>query len=144
MDSFLDEPRSQGQPIYLGILGIHNKITKEDIHEKILHPLMSVFGRLPDKILLPSEGTSSAYINIWAEKQHIDTHCVEADWKKFQKKAAILRDARILKECTHLLTFLGPRSRSNEQTAIRQVKKGKQVFLVEHTPVEMYEIVVEG
>lgn len=140
---FLDEPRIQGQPIALGILGTHNQITKEDIHEKILHPLMSVFGRLPDKIILPSEGVSSAYISVWAERNHIDTHCVEADWKKLQKKAAILRDARILKECTHLLAFLGPRSRSHEQTSIRQVKKGKRVFLVEHNPIEMYEIIVE-
>ena len=134
---------SPGQPIYLGILGIHNQITKEEIHEKVLHPLVSILGRLPDKIFLPSEGTSSAYISIWAEKQHIDTHCVEADWRKFQRKAAILRDARILKECTHLLTFVGIKSRTNEQTAIRQLKKGKQSFIVEPKPIEMYEIVLE-
>ena len=146
MDSFLflDEPRTLGQPLHVGVLGIHNQISKQDIHEKILHPLVSVFGRLPDKILLPSEGTSSAYISIWAERQHIDTHCVEADWKKFQRKAAILRDSRIVKECTHLLIFLGPRSRANEQVGIRQVKKGKRVFLVEYNPLEMYELVVEG
>lgn len=130
-------------PLYLGILGIHNKITKEDIHDKILHPLMSSLGRLPDKIILPSEGTSSAYISLWAERQHIDTHCVEADWRKFQRKAGILRDARILKESTILLTFIGSKSRTNEQTAIRQVKKGKQVFFVEPNPIELCEFVVE-
>ncbi len=140
---FLDEPRTQGQPIHLGILGVHNQISKEDIHEKILHPLMSVLGRLPDKLTLPSEGTSSALISLWAERSNVHMQSVEADWKKLQRKAGILRDARILKECTHLLVFLGPRSRSYEQTAIRQVKKGKRVFLVEHNPIEMYEIVVE-
>lgn len=141
---FLDEPRTLGKPILLGFLGIHNQISKEDIHEKILHPLMSVLGRLPEKILLPSEGTSSAYISIWAERNHIDTHAVEADWRKFQRKAGILRDARIVKECTHLVVFVGSKSRSNEQTAIRQAKKGKQVFLIEHSPIEMCEIVVEA
>jgi hypothetical protein len=140
---FLDEPRTIGTPILLGILGIHNQITKEEIHEKILHPLMSVLGRLPEKILLPSEGTSSAYISIWAERNNIDTHCVEADWRKFQRKAGILRDARILKESTHLVVFVGSKSRSNEQTAIRQAKKGKQVFLIEHSPIKMCEIIVE-
>lgn len=135
--------RIVGKPILLGILGTHNQISKEDIHEKVLHPLMSALGRLPDKILLPSEGTSSAFVSIWAERSNIDTHCVEADWRKFQRKAAILRDARILKDCTHLLVFVGARSRSNEQTAIRQAKKGKQVFLVEHNPIELCEIVVE-
>ena len=140
---FESEIRIQGKPIALGILGIHNTITKEDIHEKVLHPLMSVLGRLPDKILVPSEGTSSAYISLWAERNHIDTQCVEADWRKFQRKAAILRDARILKEATHLLVFIGSKSRANEQTAIRQVKKGKQVFLVEPNPIEMCELVIE-
>ena len=138
-----EETRIVGQPIYLGILGIHNQISKEDIHEKVLHPLMSVLGRLPDKIILPAEGTSSTYISIWAERHSIDTQCVEADWRKFQRKAAILRDARILKECSHLLTFVGVRSRTNEQTAIRHAKKGKQVFLVEPNPIELCEIVVE-
>ena len=138
-----EEMRMLGKPIYVGILGIHNQITKEEIHEKVLHPLVSVLGRLPEKIILPSEGTSSAYISIWAERNHIDTHCVEADWRKFQRKAAILRDARIVKECTHLVTFIGIKSRSNEQTAIRQAKKGKQVFVVEPDPIQMVEIVVE-
>ncbi len=140
---FESEIRIQGKPIALGILGMHNTITKEEIHEKVLHPLMSVLGRLPDKILVPSEGTSSAYISLWAERNHVDTQCVEADWRKFQRKAAILRDARILKEATHLLVFVGSKSRSNEQTAIRQVKKGKQVFLIEPNPIEMCELVIE-
>jgi hypothetical protein len=140
---FPNETRILGKPISLGILGIHNQISKEDIHEKILHPLMSVLGRLPDKLILSSEGISSAYLSIWAERNHVDTHCVEADWKRFQRKAGILRDARILKEATHLLVFLGSKSRSNEQTAIRQVKNGKQVFLVEHNPIEMCELIVE-
>ena len=138
-----EETRIIGKPIYLGILGIHNTITKEEIHEKILHPLMSVLGRLPDKLVLPSEGTSSAYLSLWAERNQVDTHCVEADWKKFQRKAGILRDARILKECTHLVVFVGSKSRTNEQTAIKQAKKGKQVFLIEPNPIEMCEIVVE-
>lgn len=141
---FETETRIVGASLYLGILGTHNQITKEDIHEKILHPLMSILGRLPDKILLPSDGTSSAYISIWAERQHIDTQCVDADWRKFQRKAGILRDARIIKECTHLLTFVGTKSRANEQTAMRQAKKGKQVFLVEPNPIELYQIILEN
>lgn len=141
---FETETRIVGKPIYLGVLGIHNQITKEEIHEKLLHPLMSVLGRMPDKIILPSEGTSSALISIWAERNHVDTQSVEADWRKFQRKAGILRDARILKECSHLVVFLGIKSRSNEQTAIRQAKKGKQVFVVEPNPIELIEYVVES
>jgi len=137
------EERVQGQPIVLGILGIHNTITKQDIHDTILHPLVSILGRLPDKLLLPSDGTSSAFISIWAERSNIEFQAVEADWKKFQRKAGILRDARIVKESTHLLVFVGTRSRSYEQSAIRHARKGKKVFLVEPNPIELCEIVVE-
>ena len=140
---FENETRIQGQPIYLGILGKHETINKETLHEKILHPLVSSLGRLPEKVLLPSEGQSSAYITIWAERAGIDVHCVEADWRKFQRRAAILRDARILRECTHLLVFLGARSESNERTAIREVKKGKEVFTVDHSSFELCQLLVD-
>ena len=132
-----------GQPLILGVLGVHSTITNQEIHETILHPLMSVFDRLPDKLILPDEGQSSAYLSLWAERQGVDTQSVKADWTKFQRKAGILRDARILKEATHLLVFVGPRSRSYEQTGIRQLKKGKRVFLVDPNPIEMYEILLE-
>jgi hypothetical protein len=141
---FLDtETRVYGEPIYLGILGSHEKINKESIHEKILHPLISALGRLPEKILLPSTGMSSALISIWAERTGVDVHSVEADWKKFQRRAAILRDARILKESTHLLVFLGARSESNERTAIRELKKGKQVFTVDHASLELCQLLLD-
>jgi len=141
---FLDEPRSVGQQIVLGVLGTHSTITKQEIHETILHPLLSVFDRVPDKLILPEEGLSSAYLSLWAERHGVEIHSVKADWTKFQRKAGILRDARIQKEATHLLIFVGPRSRSYEQTGIRQCKKGKRVFLIEPNPIEMYEIVVES
>ena len=137
------ETRIVGKPIYLGILGTHNSITKEEIHEKILHPLMSILGRLPEKIIMPSDGMSSAFLSIWAERNNIDTQCLEADWRRFQRKAGILRDAQIVKECTHLLSFIGTKSRKNEQVAIRTAKKGKKVFLVEPNPIELCEIVLE-
>jgi hypothetical protein len=142
MDLF-DEVRIQGKPISLGVIGTHNQISKEDIHEKILHPLLSVLGRLPDKVFVPSDGQSSAYITVWAERSELETQCVEADWRRFQRKAAVLRDARILKEANHLLVFVGPKSRSYEQTGIREAKKGKRVFLVEPNPIELCELVVE-
>jgi hypothetical protein len=86
---------------------------------------------------------SSAFLSIWAERNHVDTQCLEADWRKHQRKAGILRDARIVKECTHLLSFIGIKSRTNEQIAIRTAKKGKHVFFVEPNPIELCEIVVE-
>lgn len=139
---FDSEIRVVGQPIILGVLGKHEKISKQEIHEKIIHPLMSSLGRLPDKVLAPSEGTSSAYILLWAEGAKIETHAVEADWKKLQRKAGILRDARIQKESTHLLVFVGAKSNSYEQTAMRLAKKGKTVYLVDHSSLDLSEVVV--
>lgn len=140
---FDSEIRVVGKPILLGILGKHEKISKENIHEKILHPLVSAIGRLPDKLLAPSEGTSSAYITLWAERANIETQSIDADWRKLQRRAGILRDARILKESTHLLIFVGAKSKSYEQTGIREAKKGKQVYLVDHDTLDLCEIVVE-
>lgn len=137
------ETRVVGTPIYLGVLGKHENITKMQIHESILHPLISVLGRLPDKVYVPSEGMSSAYISLWAERASVDTQCVEADWRRFQRKAGILRDSRIVKESTHLLVFVGPKSKTYEQTGIREAKKGKHVFLVDYGSLELTELVVE-
>lgn len=144
MDEFLDEPRNLGQPIYIGILGKHEKISKNDIHESIIHPLISAIGRLPDRIYVPSDGLSSAYISIWSEKHHIDTHTVEADWRTLGKRAGYMRDARILKDSTHLLIFGGQRSNTNETIGIREAKKGKHVFLVDYATLDISELVVEA
>lgn len=131
------------KPIILGVLGKHESIKKQTIHDEILHPLVSVLGRLPDKIIGPEEGISSAYISIWADRNEIPIQMLNADWRKLQRKAGILRDARILKESTHLVIFQGPRSKIYEQTAIREVKKGKQVFIVDHESQEIAELSVE-
>jgi hypothetical protein len=140
---WLTEERHIGQPIVLGILGKSDTITKTDIHENILHPLMSVLGRLPDKILVSSEGTSSAYISLWSEQQNIETQIFEADWRKLQRRAGILRDSRIIKESTHLLAFIGVRSKHAELTGIREAKKGKQVFLAYPEDWSLTQLVVE-
>jgi hypothetical protein len=140
---FDTETRILGQPILLGVLGKHEQISKQDMVEKIIHPLISAMGRLPDKLYIPSEGTSSAYMTLWAEKANLEIQCVDADWRKLQRRAGIMRDARIQKESTHLLIFVGARSKTYEQTGIREAKKGKQVYLVDHDTLDLCEIVVE-
>lgn len=140
---FDSEIRVQGKPILLGVLGKTEKITKEAIHEKIIDPLMSVLGRLPDKVFVPSEGQSSAYISLWAERGNIDTQLLEADWRKFQRRAVFVRDNRIIKDSTHLLVFAGSKSKKNEEIAFKEAQKGKQVFLIEAQTMDFYEIVVE-
>lgn len=138
MDLF-DEPLKQGTPLYLGVLGKTDSLTKQKLSEEILHPLLSLWTRLPDKVLLPSEGTSSALISIWAEQNNIEFQSFDANYQKLGRKAGFLRDAMITKEATHLLVFLGTRSQKNEQIAIREVKKGKHVYAVDPKSFELTE-----
>ena len=96
--------------IILGIIGSHSKVSEQDLHEKVLTPILQETGRIPDRILIPTEGTTSYYIQDWAESLHIQTQLFHTDWKKNGKAAQIFRDNRIITECTHALVFLSPRS----------------------------------
>ena len=118
------------QTICLGVLGKREDISKEDFFEKILHPLAGTLGRLPDKILLPSDGMSSALVGVWADQCDIQTETIVADWRKLGRKAVCLRDARILKASTHLLIFEQPKSDYLLKLGTRELKKGKQIFSV--------------
>lgn len=142
MDPF-GEVLEQGEPLCVGVLGYHTKLTKQDIHEKIIHPLLAVWKRLPDKIVLPMEGTSSILLSIWAEQNEIKMQTLHADWRQLGRRAGLLRDARIIKECTHLVVFMGAKSKSLENTAIREARKGKKVFVIQPTTFEIEEYELE-
>jgi hypothetical protein len=136
---------SEVKPIRLGILGqssdgFWNKVT---IGEKVLNPLVQELERFPDEFLLPADGNTSIYIQHWASSQKITATVLEADWGKLGKRAGALRDARILKESTHLLVFLSTRSDRYEKIAIREVKKGKHVFTIDPESKDLVEWIVD-
>jgi len=114
--------------IVLGVFGNTNKVSEQDIQDNTLTLILQELGRPPDKVLIPSEGNSSIYIDNWAESLHIKTQVFQADWIRNGKVAQIIRDDRILKECTHALVFLSPRSTRLENFAEKIAKKGKPVF----------------
>jgi len=128
MSSVLNDSLFEPKPCILGIMGHTQKISEEDIQNKILALLLQEVGRVPDRILLPSEGNSSIYLQAWAEALHIPTQIFQADWVRNGKIAQLLRDDRIKKECTHALVFLSPRSTRLEKVAESMAKKGKIVF----------------
>jgi hypothetical protein len=127
--------------IVLGILGSSQDSywTQNSISDTILNPILSDLGRLPDSLLLPTDGASSMLLQVWGEKQKISVTCLDADWAKLGKKARALRDSRILKESTHLLLFLGKRSDTYEKVAIRECKKGKCVYTINSQTKEFVE-----
>lgn len=114
--------------IILGIFGYHNKVTAAEIQENTLTPILEELERIPDMILLPSEGNSSIYVGDWAESLHIKTQIFQSDWARNGKVAQRIRDERIQKECTHALVYLSNRSDRLEKYAESLAKKGKIVF----------------
>ena len=111
-----------------GIFGSSNKISEQDLQDLVLAPILQELGHTPDKILIPSEGNTSIYLQEWADSLRIKTQVFQSDWAKNGRIAQILRDDRMRKECTHMLVFLPPRSERLEKMAEKMVKKGKVVF----------------
>jgi hypothetical protein len=136
-----DLPAQKAVPISLGVLGSSQDSfwNQNTISDTILNPVLADLGRLPDSMLLPTDGASSLLLQVWGEKQKIPLTCLDADWAKLGKKARALRDARILKESTHLLLFLGKRSDTYEKIAIRECKKGKIVYTIDTQSKELVE-----
>lgn len=134
MTSIEEDILFQPSVIVLGIFGSNNKIQEMDLQDNILTILLQEFKQVPDKILLPSEGNSSMYIQAWAEALHIPTQIFQSDWVRNGKMAQIIRDERIQKECTHAFVFTSHRSTRLEKYAEKMARKGKTVFISNHPP----------
>jgi hypothetical protein len=128
----LDEQIFEPNVIVVGVFGSTNKVSEQDIQDNTLTLILQELGRMPDKVLIPTEGNSSIYIDNWAEALHIKTQTFQADWIRNGKIAQIIRDDRIAKECTHALVFLGQKSTRLEKFAEKLCKKGKTVFTSSH------------
>lgn len=140
----LEERPSRAEALYVGILGKTESITQEKLCHEVLNPLLSLWKRLPDKMIMPSEGTSSVLASIWAERNEIEFQMLDADFRKLGRRAGFLRDSMIVKECTHLLVFLGTRSQKNEEVAMREAKKGKTVYTIHPKTWEITELCCES
>lgn len=123
--------------IVLAIFGNTNKVSEQDLQDNTLTLILQELGRTPDKVLIPTEGNSSIYIESWAESLGIKRQVFQADWVRNGKIAQILRDDRMAKECTHALVFL-PIPKANqtssklEKFGEKLCKKGKTVFTSSH------------
>jgi hypothetical protein len=116
--------------VVLGVLGTRNTIRLADLEEQILSPAMEAWGT-PDEIILPAGSESSAAIQAWATRREIPCTLVACDWAAQGRRAAILRDARIQREATHLVLLQGPRSSALSTLAKRLGKKGRPVAISE-------------
>ena len=133
----LDDDIYEPAIIVLAVFGNTNKISEQDLQENTLNLILQELGRTPDKVLIPTEGNSSIYIECWAESLCIKRQIFQPDWVRNGKIAQILRDDRMAKECTHAVVFL-PATRADkkpprlEKFAEKLCKKGKTVFTSSH------------
>jgi hypothetical protein len=137
------EPEAKG--FILGVLGNSSaKIwTGKCVKENCMEPILEEVGYLPEKLLCPSDGATSMLLQSWAEHAKVPCASYSADWGKLGRKARAIRDSQIMKESTHLLIFLGGRSDFYEKIAIREVKKGKVVYVIDSKTAEISSWVAE-
>jgi hypothetical protein len=131
----LDDKIFEPNIIVLGVFGNTNKVSEQDIQDNTLTLILQELGRTPDKVLIPSEGNSSIYIDSWAESLGIKRQVFQADWIRNGKIAQIIRDDRMVKECTHALVFINTSKEvptKLEKFAEKIAKKGKTVFTSSH------------
>jgi hypothetical protein len=112
-------PPREVKPIVLGVFGTRSRavLNEKRLIEQILTPILQELGRVPDKVLVPSEGDSSAVIEMWAESLRIPCNTITAEWGRVGKAAVHMRDARIQAEATHAIVFLSNRSARYEKLA---------------------------
>ena len=110
----------------LGILGSRNALTKQVIQSEILNPVLNDLGGNIQKIICPEEPLCSTFIQCWADRKGIPVTFFKSEWVEFGKKAGIMRDYQIEKNCNALIVFEGPRSRYYLDMAERISKKIKE------------------
>jgi len=120
----------------LGILGSRGSITKQIMHDEIIIPIMDDLkgqGKNINRVILPEEPLSSAFIDCWAKRQNISVDLIKSDWATHGRRAGVFRDAMIEKSSNVLLVFEGPKSRYYLELAERIAKRRPEclVYLVE-------------
>lgn len=139
-------PPREVKPIVLGVFGTRSRaaLNEKKIIEQVLTPILQELGRIPDKILVPSEGDSSAIIEMWAESLRVPCHIITAEWGRLGKAASHMRDARIQAEATHALVFLSNRSARYEKMAEQMAtskRNQKTVFTCSYQDSSLEQLV---
>lgn len=141
MEELDDQPLPIKQEYTLGIIGSssNTKWNRETIIDTVLNPFVGNEGSMPDKVLTPTDGITSTLIECWANLHKIACVPYEANWVRMGRRAKAIRDTRILKDATHVIFFVGPRSDIYEKIAMREAKKGKHVYTVDPVTHELVE-----
>ena len=133
LEDTFEPAAAEKKEMVIGFLGSSSskEWNQNIILEKIIEPLLAEEGKAPDSVLLPSDGTTSLLLEVWAQKSKIPCSVITADWKKLGRRAQALRDQKIVKEANCLVFFKGVKSDFYEKMAIREAKKGRLVYTIE-------------
>jgi hypothetical protein len=132
------------KPFYLGVFGTRSDLQYELIIEDILMPLFEITERVPEKVLGPSEGYSTLYLEKYATSHNIPWKTIYTDWQKHGRKATFMRDYTIERECNYALVFLNKKTQTLEKYAERLTKKGKHVFTYDYNNILTYYALEES
>lgn len=141
MSTFQEEIHTPSVQI-MSVFGMSNQISMNVLYERMVE-ILGEWGRMPTKLLLPSEGNSSIYLQEWAESLHVASMVFQPDWMRNGRMAQILRDDRMWKECSHAMVFLSAKSTRLEKMAERMAKKGKIVFTISPDGMEVTQLTCE-
>jgi hypothetical protein len=98
--------------IIIGVLGSSAYYNEDDINQ-LTQTIIDLWGR-PSKILLEPKGTTSMFIDSWAERQKIEVMPIEAEWAKYGRRACILVSNKIEKEANHIIIIRSPKAKSDK------------------------------
>ncbi len=127
--------------ITLGIVGTTQTADEKGIWAA-MDAIVEHLEMAPQRLLVPSEGNSSIYIQSWADSKKIQYTVFECDWVRLGRRAAMMRDSAIQKEADHFLLIKSPKGKSDrlDKLGATLAKKGKIVFVLgeelEHLEVE--------
>lgn len=133
-----DEIVIPAKPFYLGVFGTRSDLQYESIIEHILHPMLEATGRVPEKMVGPSEGYSTLYLEKYATTHNIPWKTIYTDWQKHGRKATFMRDYTVERECNYALVFLNKKTQTLEKYAEKLAKKGKHVFTYDYNNTLTY------
>ncbi len=116
--------------ITLGIIGSTQTIKEKDMWAT-MDAIVEHLESAPQRLLIPSDGNSSIYIQSWADSKKIQYTLFECDWVRLGKRASMMRDSAIQKEADHFLLVKSPKAKSDRLDKLGNslAKKKKVVFL---------------
>lgn len=115
--------------VIIGILGSSTYYKEDDINQ-LTETIVDLWG-MPSRILLEPKGTSSMFIDSWAERHKIEVMPIEAEWAKYGRRACIFVSNKIEKEANHIIIIRSPRAKSDKMLQKAEaLSKSKNVLVL--------------